>query len=57
MVAGLVFNAHFKGKLPDPPRVFEHSERPGAEKPKPKGKPRLATAADLENYAKQKEGR
>jgi hypothetical protein len=51
------FSANFKGKMPDPPRVFEHPDRPESEKkPEPKGKPRLATPADLEAYAKQKEG-
>jgi hypothetical protein len=43
-------------KLPSPVRLFEHPDRPGTGKPKPKGKPRLATPADLEAYAKQKEG-
>ncbi len=56
LATGLLFSAHFKGKMPEPPRVFEHPDRAGGEKPKPKGKPRLATPADLEAYAKQKEG-
>jgi hypothetical protein len=55
LVAGLLFNAHFKGQMPDAPRVFDNPDRPGGE-PKPKSKPRLATPADLEAYARQKEG-
>jgi hypothetical protein len=43
-------------KLPPPARLFDHPDRPGPEKPKPKGKPRLATPADIAAYAKQKEG-
>lgn len=43
-------------KMPAPARLFEHPDRPEPEKPEPKGKPRLATPADLEAYAKQKEG-
>jgi hypothetical protein len=58
LVASLIFQAHFKGQMPEPPRFFEHPDRPGSKKRKPKAKGggRLATPADLEAYAKQKEG-